>query len=42
VYCSSYRFAQILTILFAPGPKIFDDSKQEDDDPKYESNVLIC
>jgi len=33
-----------LLVCFTDGmnPKILDDSRQEDDDPKYEANVLVC
>lgn len=33
-----------LLVCFTDGmnPKILDDSKQEDDDPKYEANVIMC
>ena len=33
-----------LLICFTDGmnPKILDDSRQEDDDPKYETNVFVC
>ncbi|KAL7498430.1 hypothetical protein ACHAWT_008842 [Skeletonema menzelii] len=33
-----------LLVCFTDGmnPKILDDSRQEDDDPKFEANVLVC